>query len=42
MRKLLEAREPFYRLADFEVAAEQGAEQVSAEILALARRHGGW
>jgi shikimate kinase len=42
MRKLLEAREPFYKLADFEVAAERGAEQVVAGIMDLARRHGGW
>jgi shikimate kinase len=42
MRKLLEAREPFYKLADFEVAAERDPEQVVAGILELARRHGGW
>jgi shikimate kinase len=42
MRHLLEAREPFYRLADFEVAAEQGLEQVSAGVVELARKHGGW
>jgi shikimate kinase len=42
MRKLLESREPFYKLADFEVAAERGAEQVVAGIMDLARRHGGW
>ena len=30
MRRLLDAREPFYKLADFEVAAERGAEQVVA------------
>ena len=42
MRKLLEAREPFYKLADFEIAAERGVEEVSAGVLSLARRHGGW
>ena len=42
MRKLLELREPFYKLADFEVAAEQDAAQVVAGVLDVARRHGGW
>ena len=42
MRKLLEAREPFYKLADFEVAAERATEQVAAGVVDLARRHGGW
>ena len=42
MRKLLEAREPFYKLADFEVAAERGTEQVVAGVVDLARKHGGW
>jgi shikimate kinase len=42
MRKLLELREPFYKLADFEVAAEQDAADVVAGVLELARRHGGW
>lgn len=42
MRKLLEAREPFYRLADYEVSAEQGQEQVAAAVLGVARTHGGW
>jgi len=42
MRKLLELREPFYRLADFEVAAEQDAARVVAGVLDVARRHGGW
>jgi shikimate kinase len=42
MRKLLDAREPFYKLADFEVAAERGVEEVSAGVVSLARRHGGW
>lgn len=42
MRKLLDAREPFYKLADFEVAAERAVEEVSAGVVSLARRHGGW
>jgi shikimate kinase len=42
MRKLLELREPFYKLADFEVAAEKDAPQVVAGVLDVARRHGGW
>jgi shikimate kinase len=42
MRHLLEAREPFYKLADFEVAAERGMEQVAAGVVELARQHGGW
>jgi shikimate kinase len=42
MRKLLEAREPFYKLADFEVAAERGPEHVAAGVVELARAHGGW
>jgi shikimate kinase len=42
MRKLLEAREPFYRLADYEVSAEQGQEQVAAAVVGVARAHGGW
>ena len=42
MRQLLEVREPFYKLADFEVAAERGLEQVVAGVVELARKHGGW
>jgi shikimate kinase len=42
MRKLLDAREPFYKLADFEVAAERGTDQVVAGVVDLAHRHGGW
>ena len=42
MRKLIELREPFYKLADFEVAAEQDAARVVAGVLDVARRHGGW
>jgi shikimate kinase len=42
MRKLLDSREPFYQLADFEVVADRGVEEVAAGVLALARRHGGW
>ena len=42
MRKLLDSREPFYKLADFEVAADGRMEEVSAAVTNLARRHGGW
>ena len=42
MRKLLEVREPFYRLADYEVSADRAADQVAAEVLEVARAHGGW
>ncbi len=42
MRQLLDAREPFYKLADFEVAAERGPEEVVAAVVELARTHGGW
>lgn len=42
MRQLLELREPFYKLADYEVAAEKDAAQVAAGVLEVARRHGGW
>ncbi|HEX6106449.1 MAG TPA: shikimate kinase [Gemmatimonadales bacterium] len=43
MRALLEAREPWYRLADYEVdAGPRPAEAVAGEVVALARRHAGW
>jgi hypothetical protein len=43
MRALLQEREPFYRMAHHQVEAEKaGAEAVAAEVLELARRHGGW
>jgi shikimate kinase len=42
MRKLLDSREPFYKLADFEVSADGRMEEVAAGVAALARRHGGW
>jgi shikimate kinase len=43
MRALLEEREPFYLQADHKVDAEWGpAESVAAEVMELARRHGGW
>ena len=42
MRKLLEAREPFYRLADYEVSADRAADQVAAGVLEVAKAHGGW
>jgi shikimate kinase len=42
MRKLLEAREPFYKLADFEVAADGDRAVVAATVVDLARKRGGW
>jgi shikimate kinase len=42
MRQLLEAREPFYQLADFVVAADRTPEQVTEGVLELARTQGGW
>jgi shikimate kinase len=42
-RALLAAREPFYKLADYEVAADvKAAPAVAAEVVRLARAHGGW
>jgi shikimate kinase len=43
MKQLLEEREPFYRKADHQVDTENSpAEAVAAEVMALARQHGGW
>jgi shikimate kinase len=43
MRSLLEEREPFYLQADHKVDAETGpADAVAAEVMGLARKHGGW
>jgi shikimate kinase len=43
MRTLLEEREPFYLLADHQVNTENTpAEAVAAEVMTLARQHGGW
>jgi len=42
-RTLLAAREPYYRLADYEVAADvKAAPGVAQEVVRLARAHGGW
>ena len=42
-RTLLQAREPFYKLADYEVSADsKGAPVVAQEVIRLARTHGGW
>jgi len=42
-RGLLAAREPFYKLADYEVAADlKPAPAVAQEVVRLARTHGGW
>jgi shikimate kinase len=39
----LKEREPFYRLADYEVAAgKRPAAEVAGEVVALARQYGGW
>jgi shikimate kinase len=43
MRVLLEAREPYYRLADYVVETDtKPADKVAAEVIRLARQHGGW
>jgi shikimate kinase len=43
MRALLQEREPFYLQAHHQVNAENApAEAVAAEVMALARQHGGW
>ena len=43
MRALLTEREPFYRLAHHQVQAEHSTpEAVAAEVMGLARHHGGW
>jgi shikimate kinase len=43
MRALLQEREPFYLQAHHQVSAESGpAEAIAAEVMALARQHGGW
>ena len=42
-RGLLQAREPFYKLADYEVSADvKGAPAVAQEVIRLAKLHGGW
>lgn len=43
VRALLAEREPFYRLADYEVAAESAPPaRLAEEVVKLAREHGGW
>ncbi len=43
MRALLEEREPFYRTADYVVNTENlRPDMVAAEVMNLARQHGGW
>jgi shikimate kinase len=43
MRTLMEDREPFYLLSHHQVQTEHSApEAVAAEVIALARHHGGW
>lgn len=42
-RGLLAVREPFYKLADYEVSVDvKSAPAVAQEIVRLARTHGGW
>jgi len=42
-RALLQAREPFYKLADYEVSADvKSAAAVAEEVMGMARAHGGW
>jgi shikimate kinase len=43
MRTLMEEREPFYLLSHHQVQTEHSPpEAVAAEVIALARHHGGW
>jgi shikimate kinase len=43
VKALLAAREPFYKLADYEVSAEKKpATEVAQEVVRLAQAHGGW
>jgi shikimate kinase len=43
MQTLLEERQPFYRLAQHQVQTDRSApEAIAAEIMGLARHHGGW
>ena len=42
MRELLKAREPFYRLADYEVAAETGSAIVAEGVIRVAKSAAGW
>ena len=43
VRTLLAAREPYYKLADYEVATDvKNASAVADEVIRLARVHGGW
>jgi shikimate kinase len=43
VKTLLAAREPYYKLADYEVATDgKKAADVAQEVVRLARAHGGW
>jgi shikimate kinase len=43
VRELLAAREPYYKLADYQVATDvKSASAVAEEVMRLARVHGGW
>lgn len=43
IRSLLAAREPYYKLADYEVATDaKPVQTVADDVVRLARQHGGW
>jgi shikimate kinase len=43
VKALLAEREPYYKLADYEVATDgKKAADVAQEVVQLARAHGGW
>ena len=43
VKALLAAREPYYKLADYEVATDvKKAAEVAEDVVRLARGHGGW
>jgi len=43
VKVLLAAREPYYKLADYEIAADgKQAADVAEEVVRLARLQGGW
>lgn len=42
MRTLLQERQEFYLAAHYQVDAEPGPDAVAAQVVELARQHGGW
>jgi len=43
VKALLATREPYYKLADYEVATDgKKAQDIAEEVVHLARAHGGW